>query len=168
MKELIEKIGLDLKLLIAQVVNFLLVLLILWMTVYKPLVAMLNRRRVKIEKGMKDAEDAAKGLAEVTAVRKEKLAEAEKETLEIISQSAVQAKEKEEEILAAAKEKESDILKNATKLAAAKEGELEKKFFDESIGLVRLALEKTARLQPKEIDESLIEEAVQAVRKTRL
>ena len=64
MSELLTKLGIDLKLLVAQIVNFLILLLVLYKFAYGPIVAMLEKRQKKIEKGLKEAEEAHKKLEE--------------------------------------------------------------------------------------------------------
>ena len=60
MQELITKLGIDWKFLIAQIVNFLVLLFVLYKFAYGPILAMLEKRQKKIEKGLKDAEAATK------------------------------------------------------------------------------------------------------------
>ncbi len=165
MLELIQKLGLNWKLLLAQGVNFLVILLILRFTVYQPLVKVLNERRRRIEKGLKDAEDAGKGLSEVEAVRKEKIAEAEQESIVILSRVEGEAKQREAGIIEEARLKEIEILKNAEKSVEVRKRESEEKFYGEAAVLVRLAVAKTAGLAPTVIDESLVAEALREVKK---
>ena len=165
MSELIGKLGLDWKLLLAQAVNFLLILVILRLTVYKPLVRILNERRRKIEQGLKDAEDAAKGLSEIEIKRKERLGEAEKESLAILAKTEGEAKRREAQIIEETRVKETEILKTAEKVALARKEEAEMKFFEGARGLVKLAVAKTAALSPSSIDESLVDQAIQEVKK---
>lgn len=165
MQELIEKLGLNWKLLLAQGVNFLLILVILRFTLYKPLVRILRERRERIAKGLQDAEDAATRLQKVDAERKEKLADAERESLRILAEFEGQAKRKEEELMRQARAKESEILKTADRVAAAKTAEAEAKVFAEAAGLVKSAVAKTAQLEPTAIDESLIAEALRGLKK---
>ncbi len=57
-----ESLGIDLKLLIAQAINFIIVMLLLWKFAYTPILKMLNDRKDKIAKGLDDASAAAKSL----------------------------------------------------------------------------------------------------------
>jgi F-type H+-transporting ATPase subunit b len=165
MQELIEKLGLNWKLLLAQVVNFLIVLTVLRLTVYKPFVRMLHERRNRIEKGMQDAEEAGKRLSEAGLVKQEKLAEAEQESMVLMQESEKRAKEKEAAMLVEAKEKEVEIVKAAEKVGEARKIEAEQKFYAEAAGIVRQAVAKTAELSPSAIDEALVRQALDAVRK---
>lgn len=67
MTELFEKLGIDWKLLIAQVVNFFILFWVLKRFAYKPILNMLARRSETIEKSQKDAkaiEDRLQSLAQ--------------------------------------------------------------------------------------------------------
>jgi len=167
MSELIGKLGLDWKLLLAQAVNFLVILIVLRLTLYKPLVRILWERRERIEQGLRDAENAGTRLQEVEAIGKERLAEKEKEAMQVMARAEAAGKQKEAELLASAKTKEVEVLQNAARLAEARGKEAEEKFLKDAQSIVREAMVKVAHLAPKALDESLIQEAVDAVRKTK-
>lgn len=164
MSELVEKLGINWKLLLAQAVNFLVILAILRFTVYKPLLRMLSERRTRIAKGLDDAKRAGERLEHVEAERKEVLAKAEGESLKIVSRAEEEAKEKEVVLLAAAHAKEGEITKTAEKVAAAKKAESEEKVYREAATLVKRAIEKTISRAPKAADEALIAEALESLK----
>ena len=58
MNELFSQLGIDPKLLLAQGVNFVILLVVLTKFVYKPLMKMVEERRKKIELGIKGGEKA--------------------------------------------------------------------------------------------------------------
>ncbi len=53
------KFGIDIKLLVAQAVNFLVIILVLSKFVYRPLLKIMRERTGKIEKGLQDAQKSA-------------------------------------------------------------------------------------------------------------
>lgn len=167
MSELLHKLGIDWKLLLAQAANFFIILVILRFTVYKPLLKMLHERRRKIEQGLTDSDAAEKKLSEVDMAYKQKIAEAEKESLVILSKLEGQAKEKEAEILRIAKGKETEILATAEKIAEAKKKESEALVYKEAVYLVKSAVAKAVNLKPSLVQESLIQEAVEALKKSK-
>ena len=63
MQQLLSAFGIDWRLLVAQAVNFALVLLALWYFLYKPVLAMMARRQELIAKGVAAAEEAREKLA---------------------------------------------------------------------------------------------------------
>ena len=56
--ELLSNLGINGKLLLAQIVNFFILLYILKRFAYKPILKVLDDRKEKIEKGLRDAENA--------------------------------------------------------------------------------------------------------------
>lgn len=62
MQELISTFHIDTKLLIAQIVNFAIVLFVLYRFAFKPLVSLMNERTKTISQGLDDAEEAKKTL----------------------------------------------------------------------------------------------------------
>lgn len=92
MDQLISTFHIELKLLIAQAVNFAIVLFVLYKFAYGPILKALNARTRKIEKGIKDAEEAKKKLEEVSVSEKEILTKARKEAQEIVRKAEESAK----------------------------------------------------------------------------
>ncbi len=97
-------LGLDLKLFIAQLINFGVILFIVWKWVYTPLVKAMDARAQKIEQGLKDAETGAR-LKETAEEEKQKLiVEARKQAKEIIEQAEADAKARQEQMIGKAKD----------------------------------------------------------------
>src|ERR1051325_6896715 len=103
MSDLLNKLGIDWRLLLAQAVNFGLVLVVLRFTVYKPLLNVLKKRREKIEKGLHDAELAEKHLSEADKLMASKIAEGEEKAVAILNATEKGSKEMENKLLEAAK-----------------------------------------------------------------
>ncbi len=166
MSELIHKFGIDWRLLLAQALNFFAVLAILRFTVYKPLVRVLQERRRRIEQGLQDAEAAGEKLATVDRAYKERIAEAEKESLKMMAETEVRGKEKEAQMLQTARGKEAEILKAAEKLSEVKKQEAETRVYAEAAQLVKRAVAKTVELKPELVEDSLVKEALKALKKS--
>ncbi|PIT92009.1 MAG: hypothetical protein COU08_04100 [Candidatus Harrisonbacteria bacterium CG10_big_fil_rev_8_21_14_0_10_42_17] len=167
MKELLQALGIDWKLLLAQAVNFLIVLIILRLTIYKPVLNMLKNRRIKIEKGLQDAEEAGKRLEGVAALEKERLAKAEKQAITIVERSEGEAKAKGIAMTEAARKKEIEIIEGAERAAAARQEESREAIYEEAAMLIKSAIAKTANTKPEHIDDQLIKEAVQELKKAK-
>ncbi len=73
---MIQVLGIEWVKLIAQLVNFSLVLLVLWKLAYKPVFAMLEARRQKIIDGVANAEKIKTDLARTEVERQKTLADA--------------------------------------------------------------------------------------------
>jgi F-type H+-transporting ATPase subunit b len=115
MNELINTFHIDIKLIIAQLVNFAIVLFVLKRYAYGPVLKMMEERSDKIEKGIADAENAGKKLTEITEKEKEVLVEARKQAQEIIAKAEATAIKSKEEIIVEAKSQSEKILADSAK-----------------------------------------------------
>lgn len=113
MSELLTKLGIDWKLLIAQVVNFLVLLFVLWKFAYGPVLGMLDKRQKKIEKGLADAEEAGKSLEESAEKQKKIIQKAREEAKDIVEKAREQAEKSKSEIAAESKVQAEKIIANA-------------------------------------------------------
>ena len=161
MSQLFSQLGIDWHLLLSQAINFLLLLVILRLVVYKPLLNLLRKRREKIEEGLMKAEEADKRLQEVDQIGEEKIKEAEDSALRIIKKTESDAKELEAKLIAEAKKKEAIELANAAAALRAQEEAARRAMDKEAAALVRAALVKTVELSPNAIDDALIARAVE-------
>jgi len=167
MKELIESLGIDWKLLIAQTFNFLVALIILRIFVYDKLLKILKERKKKIEEGIMKSEEAEKRLKEIENLKLEKIKEAEKEAKELFLELEQKAREAEEEILLKAKEKENEILVQAEIVSKNKIKESEIVAYQNLKNLLKVSMIRLLRLKPEVIDEALISEAVESLKKQK-
>lgn len=85
--EALANLGIDWKLLLAQVVNFVVVLLVLKRFAYQPMLKLLDERTAKIEKGLVDAESASRKLSEMEMKEKAVLADARTEAKRILAET---------------------------------------------------------------------------------
>lgn len=115
MEELIKTFHIDIKLIIAQLVNFGIVLFVLKKFAYGPVLKMMQERTEKIEKGMADAESAGKKILEIAEKEKEVLVQARKEAQEIVTKAEETAKKNKEEIIVEAKNQSEKILSDSAK-----------------------------------------------------
>lgn len=95
--------GLDGKIFLAQLVNFLVVLFVLKRFAWGPIVQRLEMRAKKIEEGMKDAEEAAKRLKSADAERAGTVAAAKAEAAKVIEAARSDAEAVRAELVAKAK-----------------------------------------------------------------
>jgi len=115
MQELISTFHIDWKLIIAQLVNFAIVLFVLYKFAYGPILKMMEERTEKIEKGILDAENAGAKLTEIAEKEKAVLIEARKQAQEIVASAEVVAAKNKEELIVAVKEQSEKILADAEK-----------------------------------------------------
>ena len=111
--ELLSKLGIDWKLLIAQIVNFGILLGVLTFFVYKPLLDVLEARRKRIEKSMEDAKRIEEQKKEMELIRIEELKKIDQEAGAFLERAKHQAEKIKMEILAAATKEAEQLLAKA-------------------------------------------------------
>ncbi len=128
MEELISTFHIDLKLMIAQLVNFGLVFLALYFIAAKPLSKLLKDRKEEITSGLDNAEKAKKNLAEADLRKEEIVKEAKNNAKEIVAKSQMDGKE----IIKEAKDK-ATLEKDGIIKEAKMDAEKEKKLTEEAV-----------------------------------
>lgn len=161
MEELIKTFHVETSLVIAQLINFTIVLYVLYRFAYKPILKTLNDRAKKIEKGIEDAENAKKKMEEMTEKEREILIKARKEAQAIVKEAEENAKKNTDSISQGAKEQAQKIIEE-TKEIIKKERETMVAEVKKEIGsLVILATEKLISEKiDKEKDRELIETSI--------
>ena len=91
----LAQLGIDWKLLLAQVVNFGILLFILKRYAYQPMLQLMDERAARIEKGLKDAEAAEQKLRSVEEEEKAILAGARQQAKELLVETDKAAKERD-------------------------------------------------------------------------
>lgn len=142
MEELVKTFHIDFGLILAQMVNFVIVLLVLYKFAYKPILKVLNERTNKIEKGLKDAEKAQKELADIDVKKEEFFAEAKKESQKIMAVAEDNASKQRAEILKEAKIQAEGILQEAKRRIEDEKNKTLKEIRSEVSDMVVLATEK--------------------------
>jgi F-type H+-transporting ATPase subunit b len=113
--ELLTKLGIDWKLLLAQMVNFLILLAVLYKFLYKPVIKMLEDRQNKIDKSLAQAEQINSNFIAAEKEREKFLEEARNEAGKVISESKEIANKLRDEAANGAKMEASRILEDAQK-----------------------------------------------------
>ena len=162
MEELIKTFHIDTQLIIAQLVNFAIVLFVLKKFAYAPLLKLMNERAAKIEKGLKDAEESHRKLAEIAEKEKEVLVEARKQAQEIITKAETLAAATKDEIVAEAKAQSEKILADAQKKLEQEKNQM---FAEVKAQVAELVVSATEKIIGEKMDvaqdKSLIEKAIQ-------
>ena len=96
---LIDALGLDIKILIAQFVNFGILLFVLGWFFYKPILKFLDERSEKIKSGVLKFEEAERKLITIEAKEKKILAKASKEASNIIQEAYLKLDKQKEGII---------------------------------------------------------------------
>lgn len=85
--ELLTKLGIDWRLFIAQLVNFLILLAVLYKFLYKPLLKLMHDREEKIERGLKQAEEMDARMRAIEALKEDTIAAARRDAEKIFSKA---------------------------------------------------------------------------------
>lgn len=104
-----ESLGLDIRLLLAQIVNFTILLFILNKVLYKPLMRLLDDRSKKVNESLKKSEEI-----------EDKLNSIEEKEKKILNEAQMKAKKEKDELISLANLEKEKIISDA-KLASEKE-----------------------------------------------
>lgn len=142
--------GLDVKLIIFQVVNFVIVSFLLWRFAYKPVTATLEERQRRIAEGLQFAEEAKTQLAETEKRQAEVLREANTQAQEILHQARENARLFEEKMKADTAAQIEDMRKRAE---SANELERQRMLSDVRQEIARLVVQTSARVLQRELPD---------------
>jgi len=109
--ELLTKLGIDWKLLVAQIVNFTILLFVLYKFVYGPILAMLEKRTKTIEKGLQDAKASEEKLISIERLSQERMSATAKEVGALLDRARLDAEGMKKDILATAQTQADDLLR---------------------------------------------------------
>ena len=113
MSQLFAAFGIDWRLLLINLLNFGILLWVLWYFLYEPLTNMLEARRQKIIEGVDKAKEAKHRLEEIEATRADMLAKAGKEADDSLAQARAAAVSKQRELIAASEASAAALLREA-------------------------------------------------------
>jgi F-type H+-transporting ATPase subunit b len=106
----LEQLGINIGLLASQLVNFILLAVLLYLVLYKPVLRMLNERKERIARSMADVDAAREAAAKAQLEYDRKVAEAQRKAQEIIA-AAAQTGEKAKADIVADAHREADRIK---------------------------------------------------------
>lgn len=161
----IGTLGLNWKLFLAQLINFLVVLFVLWKFVFKPVGGALEARRVKIEESIRNAEEVERRMQETHREREKMLADARKEADEVIKTALGAASQMKTETAAAARIEGEKIMETARETIDSEREKMLREVREEVAGLVVMASERIIgeKLDAKK-DRELISKALEQVK----
>lgn len=162
-QSLLGSFGVNWRLFIAQLVNFSVVLFVLWKWVFTPALKALDRRQEVISQGLEDAEKASvarskaeeekeaaivaarkeaqgimeKAAADAEQIRKETLEKTQKEVAELVLQGKNKLNDEKEQIVLDAKKEIADLV-----IASTEKVLEETKTDDRQTGLIHAAVKK--------------------------
>ena len=166
MPEIFTKLGLDVKLIVAQAVNFILLLIILHRVAYKPILSMLQKRADTIDKSLKQAKKIEEELQRTEENRKKEMKKAREEYRALIAEAEETGKRKKEEMAEEAIKKTREIV---TKAKEEIRSEKEKSVMEARQEIADLAIEISKKIIGRNIDEKkekeLVKESLRKINK---
>lgn len=168
MADLFAQLGIDWRLLLAQGVNFFVLLAVLTAFVYRPLLRLLDERRRRIEFGLRGAEEAERRLAEIEATRAKRLADADQKAALLIGSAEEEAAERGRELVARALVKAEAALADAAQVAERRGAEELERVKNSAGDLIREAIARAVETEPGDIDERLVTRATGMLQHTKL
>lgn len=146
MGETLQILGIHWPKLIAQVINFAIVLFVLWKWAYKPVLQMLELRRTKIEESVANADKIKQELARTETARQEILTKADTDANKLIEEARAAAARVLEQETQKAVATANQII---TKAREANEAELARMKLELRREVGRLVVETTAKVTGK-------------------
>ncbi|MDO8564842.1 MAG: F0F1 ATP synthase subunit B [bacterium] len=167
MQELLHSLGINWGVMLAQIVNFTILLLVLAKFVYKPVMRLLDERRDKIAAAEKHGQEIAKQMEVLEQDREKVLSEARLESGRMIEEAKKSGEEARKRILAEAEMEVLKMRKEGEKRLAADKQRLLQEVKREIGGLVIETIEKglSDALDAKS-QGRMVEQALAALRET--
>ncbi len=145
-----EALGINLGYLIVQILNFLIILIVLYAWVYRPVLGLLERRRETIAQGLEDARIAAEARANAEVEAAKILAEAQAKASETVREATDRAEAVARDIRAAA---EAEAAKAKEQVLAEVEQERNRMLADLRTQVAALAMAAAQKLVGEALDE---------------
>jgi len=142
MESLISTFHIDVKLFVAQLINFAIVFAVLYFMAFKPLVKTMSDRTEKIDKSLKDADEIEKRLALTEKERNEIIAAAKKQANLIVEEASARGEERRNELITKAKEEIGQVINTEREKINREKGETLKEIKKEVAELVIMTVEK--------------------------
>lgn len=160
--ELIEKLGIDWRLLIAQIVNFLILLFVLTKFAFKPLIKLLDERRATIEKSLENADRINKNLEDAARQKEELILKARHGAKDILEEAKREAIKVRDELIRETRNEVSKFLESGRSQLERDKEQMRKELRAETAELV---IEATKKVLRGTVDEKVNREYVNRILK---
>ena len=164
----LQALGLDWAALLFQLINFGALLVILRFVAYKPILRVLDMRRLKIEESLKASAEMERLRQDLAAEQRQKLADISVEADRLLAQSKSRADALINEAKAQAKTQAEHVVAQAEQRAAQEFEEHEERLKRQVVEWVALATERLIHEKvDTDTDEALIRQALTEARKQK-
>ena len=161
MDSFISTFHIDWKIIVAQAINFIIVLFILYFLALKPLKKLMSERTERIEKGLEDAKTNATLVLNTKKEYEEMMNKARTEAQAIFMEAKADAESKKTEIIEQAQKDAENILQNGKKML---ESEKAKILEEAKTEIVSLVVKATEKLLESHVDASYDEKALKQIK----
>lgn len=163
--EILELFGVDWKLMLAQLVNFAIVVVILWWFALKPLTQTMQKRSDEIKKGLSDAEAAGERLEKVEEDVKAELQKAKVEAVKILEKAKQQSDESRQANIDKTKQEVEVLITKAKQQIASEKDSMVTEVKGEVAKMIVTALEKILSKEiSKDLDKKYIDKVLQELK----
>lgn len=160
--EILQLFGVDWKLMLAQLVNFIIVLVVLWRFALKPLSKTMEARNKEIAQGLDDAKNASERLHKVEQEAKEQINKAKQEAMLILEKASAQAESSRRIATEKTKEEVAILIAKAKEQIEAEKDML----VDEARqDLSKLLVEALEKILTKSVSQEIDKKYLQAIAK---
>ncbi len=160
MDSLIEIFRIDLRLLVAQMINFAIVISVLYFFALKPILKIMKEREEKIEKSIEEAKRIEEKLQKTDDDYKKALSNAKKEANGIMEKATAQADIRKEEMIMKAKEDIGVIINEEKAKIQTEKAEVLKELKQEVAQMVTVSLEK---ILEEKVDDKTDKELIKKI-----
>ena len=165
MEKILTDFGVQPILLLAQVVNFLVLLFILQKLLYKPILQVLEERKRKIEESLSNAEKIQKELEATEAKRSQVIENAIEEGKKIIAEATQQGAVLMQESQAKAKEEMEEMMNQGMQMIAGEKEKMKSEVKSEVATMIQMSLEKVlGRSLDSKSHQKIVEDAVKTIK----
>ena len=164
--ELLDKLGIDWRLLIAQIINFGVLLFILHRFLYKPILRVLEKRRKEIKENDERTKELAKRIEKTEEDYEERILEAEKKSQVILKEAEENANKLKSELVDEGRKNAAALLKESKEQSMREKEEIRESILKETSALVKESVRKILqRVADKKTSELLWDKAEKELEK---
>jgi len=156
-----DKLGIEPKLFVAQLVNFGIIMFVLSRFLYKPITEMLAKRKKQIEEGLKLTEKMQAEVAKTEAKRSSILEDARKDGIAMIEKAKLQGKEEAKNIIAASHQEAEEIIEKAKAEAEETRKAMEKQIQHDAVDVaVAMAKRLLSQVMTKDMQHTVLKKHI--------
>ena len=153
-------LGINLKIFIAQLVNFVIVLLVMWKFAYKPIINLLDKRAKKVEDSIKNAEQIEKRVKQIEKEQHTIISKAKIEAVEILETAREDAEKRKEEFLIKTKVEVDQVIQKGKEQIRKEKNQM---LVEVKEDIIKIAIEASKKILKEEINEKKSEKMAEDV-----